>query len=217
MSFYTWYELPILQYCSYADTNKSYFFKGTELPFRLALVWMANRLTDVISPLMAYGILRLRGYHGLEGWRWLFLIEGVFTLGIGIWSVFMMTPSPTQTKAWWRPKGWFTEREEKIMVNRILRDDPSKGDMHNRQAITPKLLWKSLCDYDLWPLYTLGLTFSIPAGPPDQYLTLTLPQLGFDTFNSNLLSIPAQVATTATVRHSLLPDSWWGIRALTIA
>ncbi|OAL51161.1 MFS general substrate transporter [Pyrenochaeta sp. DS3sAY3a] len=174
----------------------SYFYKSTELPFRLAIFWMANRLTDVIAPLLAYGLLRLRGYHGYEGWRWLFLLEGILTLIIGIWSIFMMAPSPTQTKSWWRPKGWFTEREEKIMVNRILRDDPSKGDMHNRQAITLKLLWKSICDFDLWPIYAIGFTFGIPAGPPDQYLTLTLRQLGFDTFNSNLLSIPAQVGTT---------------------
>ncbi|KAL2257847.1 hypothetical protein VTK26DRAFT_9086 [Humicola hyalothermophila] len=172
---------------------------NNELPLRLALFWMANRLTDVISPLLAYGLLRLRGYQGYEGWRWLFLLEGIFTLLIGIWSVFGMVPSPTQTRAPWRPNGWFTEHEEKIMVNRILRDDPSKSDMHNRQAITPKLLWESLCDYDLWPIYLLGLTFSIPAGPPDQYLTLTLRQLGFDTFDSNLLSIPCQVATTVNM------------------
>ncbi|OTB01897.1 hypothetical protein M426DRAFT_265446 [Hypoxylon sp. CI-4A] len=174
----------------------SYFYKGTELPFRLALFWMANRLTDVIAPLLAYGILRLRGYHGYEGWRWLFLIEAIFTFGVGIWSWFMMAPSPTQTKAWYRPQGWFDEREEKILVNRILRDDPSKGDMHNRQGITIKMLLKSLSDYHLWPIYLIGLTYSIPAGPPEQYLTLTLRGLGFDTFNSNLLSIPAQVAAT---------------------
>ncbi|KAK0611022.1 major facilitator superfamily domain-containing protein [Immersiella caudata] len=174
----------------------SYFFKGTELPFRLALFWMANRLTDVVAPLLAYGLLRLRGYRGYEGWRWLFLLEGLLTLVIGIWSFFIMVPSPTQTKAPWRRNGWFTEHEEKILVNRILRDDPSKSDMHNRQAITFKLLWESLCDYDLWPIYAIGLTFAIPAGPPDQYLTLTLRQLGFDTFDSNLLSIPCQITTT---------------------
>lgn len=48
----------------------SYFFKGTELPFRLAIFWMANRLTDVVAPLLAYGLLRMRGIGGYEGWRW---------------------------------------------------------------------------------------------------------------------------------------------------
>ncbi|KAG8158252.1 hypothetical protein KVR01_012013 [Diaporthe batatas] len=170
----------------------SYFFKGTELPFRLALFWTSLRVTDIVAPILAFGLLRLRGYHGYEGWRWLFLFEGILTLTIGIWSWFMMAPSPTQTKSWYRPKGWFTEREEVIMVNRILRDDPSKGDMHNRQAVSLKLLWKSLTDFDLWPVYILGLCFQIPTGPPDQYLTLTLRNLGFGTFDSNLLTIPTQ-------------------------
>jgi hypothetical protein len=168
------------------------------------LFWTTLRIVDVIAPILAFGLLRLRGLHGYEGWRWLFLIEGLFTLVIGVWSWFMMAPSPTQTKSWYRPKGWFTEKEEKIMVNRILRDDPAKGDMHNRQAVDFKLLWKSICDFDLWPIYILGLMFQIPVGPPDQYLTLTLRNLGFDTFDSNLLSIPSQAAGAVTVCTILL-------------
>lgn len=39
------------------------------------------------------------------------------------------------------------------MVNRVLRDDPTKGDMHNRQSIGASGFMKSLMDYDLWPLY----------------------------------------------------------------
>jgi hypothetical protein len=35
------------------------------------------------------------------------------------------------------------------MVNRILRDDPSKSDMHNRQGITLDLMWKAMKDYDM--------------------------------------------------------------------
>ncbi len=68
-----------------------------------------------------------------------------------------MPASPCQTAGKLRGKqGWFTEREEKILVNRLLRDDPSKGDMHNRQAVDLPRLIKCLKDYDLWPLYLVS-------------------------------------------------------------
>jgi hypothetical protein len=82
----------------------------------------------------------------------LFILEGLITLVIGAASWFMMPASAAQTKTWFRPNGWFTDRETAIVVNRVLRDDPSKGDMHNRQAITLGRLWNALKDYDLWPV-----------------------------------------------------------------
>lgn len=56
-----------------------------------------------------------------------FLIEGLITLMVGIASFFLMPASAVQTKTWFRPNGWFNDREVAIVVNRVLRDDPSKG------------------------------------------------------------------------------------------
>ncbi|TVY59252.1 putative transporter [Lachnellula cervina] len=177
----------------------SYFYKNKELPVRLSYFWTSYVSTNIVSAFLAYGILHLRGHGGMAGWRWLFAIEGGLTGLIGVLSWFYLPPSPTQTKAhglkgWFRgKKGWFTDHQEVIMVTRILRDDPGKATMHNRQAITPKLLWESLTDYDMWPIYLIGLTWTVPMTPPMNYLTLTLKALGFSTFNTNLLVIPSSV------------------------
>ncbi|KAF7867374.1 hypothetical protein EAF04_005457 [Stromatinia cepivora] len=171
----------------------SYFYTSKELPVRLSFFWTTLSGTTIITSILAYALLHMRGVSGWAGWRWLFLIEGLITLLVGLSSFFMMPASAVQTKTWFRPKGWFTDREISIVVNRVLRDDPSKGDMHNRQAITPKRLWNAAKDYDLWPLYAIGLIAYIPQSPPASYISLTLRNLGFSTFNTSLLTIPYSV------------------------
>jgi hypothetical protein len=65
--------------------------------------------------------------------------------------------------------------------------------MHNREGISLKLLWRSLMDYDLWPIYIIGLTNHIPFATPNTYLTLSLKDLGFSVFQTNLLVVPSQL------------------------
>lgn len=172
----------------------SYFYKAHELTIRMGFFWTAMVFADIFAAFSAFALLHLRGWGGLSGWRWLFLIEGVITLIFGLLSFGLMPAGPTQTASWFRgKKGWFTPREEIIIVNRVIRDDPSKGGMHNREAISFKLLWKSLWDYDLWPLYLIGITSHIPFATPNIYLTLSLKGMGFTTFQTNLLVIPSQL------------------------
>ncbi|KAG6821103.1 hypothetical protein H0H93_006442 [Arthromyces matolae] len=168
-----------------------YFYTKNELPVRLALFWISSNACSILASFIAFGVLHMRGVAGKAGWRWLFLVEGLITLIVGLITFFKMPPSPTQTKTWFRPKGWFTEREEIIAVNRILRDDPSKGDMHNREGLTVKRLWTAVLDYDLWPLY-----------------------MAFNTFQTNLLTIPSSVAGIITMFiitlvSELLNDRTW--------
>lgn len=130
----------------------SYFYKSGELAVRLSFFWVSSDLTVVIAYFLAYALLHMDGISGVAGWRWLFLIEGLITLVFGIASIFLMPASAVQTKAWFRPDGWFTDREEAIVVNRVLRDDPGKGDMNNRTGISMQGFWGALRDFDLWPV-----------------------------------------------------------------
>lgn len=172
----------------------SYCYKHGELWIRLGFLRTAGTISDILASFLGAELLRLRGVAGMAGWRWLFLIEGLITLTIGLFAFPMMPPGPCETAGWFRgPNGWFTEREETIMVNRIIREDPSKSGMHNRKAITLKLLGQSIIDYDLWPLYLLGLNFETPMTTPQQYLTLNLRGFGFSTLTTNSLVVPSQV------------------------
>ncbi|CAK7216386.1 hypothetical protein SBRCBS47491_002806 [Sporothrix bragantina] len=209
--------LAILQGGFIPDMNLylSYFYTSAELPIRLSRWWASMTFSIIIGAFLAFGILHLDGKNGVEGWRYLFLIEGLITLLVGVSALYFMPPSPTQTKGFPRgKKGWFTEREETIIVNRALRDDPSKGTMHNRQAITPRLLFTALKDYHLWPIYAIGLTFQLAMGPPSQYLTLSLKGLGFTTFQTNLLIIPTYVLSMITLLLGTLFAGWSGRLAL---
>lgn len=58
------------------------FFTSKELPIRLSWFWTTLAVVQIGSSLLACGILKMRGLAGLEGWRWLFLIEGVITFSL---------------------------------------------------------------------------------------------------------------------------------------
>ena len=85
------------------------------------------------------------------------------------------------------------------MASSVIRDDPQKAGMHNRQGLTIKQIWICAKDYNMWPLYALGLLFGLPKYPVNQYLTLSLRQLGFNVIDTNLLAIPNTVVGAITM------------------
>lgn len=124
------------------------FYRSNELATRLAWFWGVQTIASAVSGLMASGLLQLQGVGGLEGWKWLFLVDGMITVVIAVltWLVFLfpkrcftcrmltcyssrlyLPRNSTRTKGGirgWKP--WFNERQVRIAVTRIVRDDPSK-------------------------------------------------------------------------------------------
>ncbi|KAI9827279.1 MAG: hypothetical protein M1832_005417 [Thelocarpon impressellum] len=171
----------------------TYFYKSRELAVRLACFWSTLNVARVISALLAAGILKMRGIGGKPGWFWLFLLEGLLTVLLGFISWLYLPYSPTRTTGLLFRKPWYTERQEIIMVNRLLRDDPAKGLTGLKDPVKFSDVTRAWGDSSMWGLYLIGLIAYIPASPVQAYLSLTLRNLKYSTFDANMLSIPSAV------------------------
>jgi ACS family tartrate transporter-like MFS transporter len=80
---------------------------------------------------------------GLSGWRWMFIIEGIPAVVLGIVTLIFMTDRPRHAK-------WLTlkERDE---LDRRLQDEASAKEADGRIS-----LWEALRHRNLW-LLTLGI------------------------------------------------------------
>ncbi|KAH8594418.1 major facilitator superfamily transporter [Bisporella sp. PMI_857] len=177
----------------------TYFYTSRELSIRLAAFWSTLNVARVISALLAAGILEMRGIHGKPGWFWLFLLEGLLTFLIGVISYIYLPATPTSTKSVIYRNSWYNEREEVIMTNRILRDDPAKGLTAVKEPVNLRDVKNAWSDKSMWGLYFIGLVAYIPATPVQAYLTLTIKRLGFTTLAANMLTVPSAMLQIFTM------------------
>lgn len=111
--------IPASLYCL------SLWYKRGETSKRFTIFYFGNLVAQGATGLLAYGIFRLEGDRGLHGWQWMFIIEGVFTVFVGIILILFLPASPYNPTGLLRIS-YFTAREREILVKRVLLDDPSK-------------------------------------------------------------------------------------------
>ncbi|KEZ40889.1 hypothetical protein SAPIO_CDS7886 [Scedosporium apiospermum] len=121
---------------------------------------------------------------------WFWMSSQLVDIGVGFAAVGLLSMRGILGYEGWR---WLFLIEGAFT---FIRDDPQKGGMHNRQGLSVRQIWECAKDYDMWPLYALGLLFGLPKYPIGQYLTLSFRGLGFNVIESNLLSIPNVVGSS---------------------
>ncbi|KAH7409409.1 major facilitator superfamily domain-containing protein [Cadophora sp. MPI-SDFR-AT-0126] len=117
----------------------SIFYTRKEVATRIAILYTGNILATAFAGLIAIGIFKLDGAAGLEGWRWLFILQGIFTFIVAIVGTWFLPDDPTVTR-------WLTP-EERILANeRIKRDTVEESG----KISTIKGLKEALSDYRVW-------------------------------------------------------------------
>ncbi|KIK66417.1 hypothetical protein GYMLUDRAFT_193056 [Collybiopsis luxurians FD-317 M1] len=173
------------------------FYRGTELATRLAWFWGVQTIASAVSGLMASGLLQLRGVSGLEGWKWLFLIDGIITIVVSLLTWFYLPRNATRTNGGirgWKP--WFSEREVRIAVTRIVRDDPSK------RVYEQRVHWGDIkdtsTDLGLWGHLLITIISLTPTNPLQIYLPSVIKSFDFSVFAANALTAPPYVLQCCT-------------------
>ncbi len=71
------------------------FYDDKELGVAYTAVATAVAIAGVLGGPIAAGLLCLNGVGGLRGWQWLFLLEGLpaVALGVAIWCALAHSPS----------------------------------------------------------------------------------------------------------------------------
>ncbi|KAI5121462.1 hypothetical protein M0805_003919 [Coniferiporia weirii] len=173
------------------------FYKSTELATRLAWFWGVQSIASAVSGLMASGLLQLRGVAGLFGWKWLFLIDGLITVVVAVLTWFYLPRSASRTKGGIRGfKPWFNERQVRIAVTRVIRDDPAKRVYES--TVTWTDVKDSVTDLGLWGhmiITAVGLT---PTQPLSTYLPTVIKSFNFNVFVANALTAPPYVLSCIT-------------------
>ncbi len=148
------------------------------------------------SPISA-ALLYLKGVAGLEGWQWLFLIEGLPAILLGITCLFYLPDQPADAT-------WLSAEEKRMLIAIVERDRRNAGgDAHEagRASILaalrkPKLLAMIVVSFAL-ASGSYGIVFFLP-----QIIAESGTSLLKNGFMSTLPFVFALVAMVAWGWHS---------------
>ena len=134
-----------------------FFYLRHERQYRVSLFFSAASLAGAFGGVLAYGIAHMNGIAGLEGWRWIFILEGILTVLVGFAAYFFICSYPETSK--------FLSEDEKARLTERLKAD---NDATPNESFTWSEVLKTFKDPKVWlycaafhtmslPLYTLSM------------------------------------------------------------
>lgn len=136
----------------------SNWYKRTEQSRRFGVYISAAILSGAFGGVLAAVITEgLEGAHGIRGWRWLFIVEGAATVGVGLVAMFILLDFPATSRS-------LSERERYIAVARLasenvtaMTDDSERLTHWEAIVISVKdwRTWMFVVGYMVrWPLFS---------------------------------------------------------------
>jgi ACS family tartrate transporter-like MFS transporter len=128
----------------------TYWFPARDRARVVALFMTALPVAGILSlPLSGAVMQYLDGILGLVGWQWLFLLEGVPSVVLGVVVLFYLTDAPAQAR-------WLTPAERSWLVEHLRHEETERIQRHGSG------LARALVDVRVWLL--IGVYFTVAVG-----------------------------------------------------
>lgn len=175
----------------------SCWYRRDEFGIRAATFFSAAAIAGSFGGLLAAAISKMDGVGGKQGWAWIFILEGLATVVLGLASFWMVHDFPDNAT--------FLSDDDRARVIRRLKLD--KQASAGTEEFKMKYLWMSLRD---WKTYT-GMMIYMGADGALYAFSLFIPtvikELGYKSTRAQLLSVPPYaIAAVLTITIGFVAD-----------
>jgi len=136
----------------------TYWFPASERARTGALFMTAAPVAVIVGAPLSTWILRLDGMGGLRGWQWLFLIEGVPAVVLGLIVLAVLTDRPEDA-------GWLAPAEREWLARRMADDRAARGTAGqgtSADLFTSRTLWLLCAVFFLNSIVNYGMFLWLP-------------------------------------------------------
>jgi ACS family tartrate transporter-like MFS transporter len=123
-----------------------------------ALFMTAIPVSVIVGAPVSDALLTLDGWHGLRGWQWLFIVEGLPAVIFGVAALFYLTDHPAKA-------GWLSPAQRTWLTETMARERAARVT-HGHGSVLASLrsgkLWLLCAIYFMNTLVTYGVFLWLP-------------------------------------------------------
>ncbi|KAK1834463.1 major facilitator superfamily transporter [Podospora conica] len=170
------------------------WYTRAEMQLRQALFFSAASVAGAFSGLLAFAIAKMDGVGGLEGWRWIFVLEGMATVAVAVGAFWGVHDFPETA-------GFLSEEEREFVVFRLryqgqLEGDGERGLVAEAEGFKWEYVRQAFLDWQIWVSVFVYWGIVCPLYGISLFLPSIIRNLGYTSSSTQLLTIPVYITAS---------------------
>ncbi|PSK36383.1 hypothetical protein C7M61_003852 [Candidozyma pseudohaemuli] len=187
------FEAPLFPGISYI---LSMYYKKSEILMRQAIFFSAASVAGAFSGLLAAAIAQMDGVGGYEGWRWIFILEGLLTFVVGVYSYSVFPNYPKDCAFLLDKERRFVQWRVKFSSNAENKKMLGSGEESLSKTVGEDMLgsreyiWKAFKDWQIWVQLFICWGILVPLYGIALFAPSVIFALGYTSTQAQLMLAP---------------------------